>query len=79
MGTKIQTKRGRITRYGLACGYVERSDADEYRVSLWSEHGVLHVRAHDFKTGVRQLWHSTTDLREARRVFDTAKAAGREV
>jgi hypothetical protein len=62
--------KGRLTRYGLACGYVEQTWINETHVSLWMEHSTLHVRAHDHSEGKRLLWDSFSTVTEARKDFD---------
>ncbi len=41
------TKRGRVTAYGFACGYVERYERGEHRVTLLYEHGAYILRGFD--------------------------------
>ena len=43
----LKTKRGRLTAYGFACGYVETRelDGDDYSIRLWSEHGKCYADA----------------------------------
>jgi hypothetical protein len=69
----INTKRGRVTPYGLACGYIEQFEHNGKRVTLWLEHGALHVRAHDFTEHQRLFWDCPETLTAARARFDRAK------
>lgn len=69
----FKTSTGRCTPYALACGYIEQFEANEKRVTLWSEHGTLHVRAHDFKAHKRIFWDCPETLAQARKRFDSAK------
>lgn len=64
----LRTKAGWCTRYALACGYVEQSYGPGGSVTLWQEHGVLHVRqiAPD---GSRVRWDHPKTLRAARTLF----------
>jgi hypothetical protein len=57
------TRRGQLTAYALACGYLERRGA----FTLWREHGVYHVRGfgHD---GARH-WQSGQSLTWGRRML----------
>lgn len=79
--SRFRTLRGRLTRYALACGYIEQHDTNPanvregQRVTLWQEHGALHVRAHDFTTGQRLFWDCPATLKAARKRFDAAKRA----
>lgn len=71
--TAFYTKRGRLTRYGLACGYIERKRIGQVETTLWMEHGCLHVRQHDFGASQRVFWDSfDKDLTKARRRFTNA-------
>lgn len=71
----FRTKTGRLTAYALACGYIEQFEANEKRVTLWAEHGSLHVRAHDFANNKRVFWDCPETLTQARKRFDVAKRA----
>ena len=49
---KTHTKKGRLTRYGLACGYVERVETDtkspDFRsVELGMSGSVLYIRTYE--------------------------------
>jgi hypothetical protein len=69
----FRTKGGRLTPYALACGYVEQYNTETTRVTLWSEHGSLHVRVHDFAEGKRIFWDCPDTLTDARKRFDRYK------
>ncbi len=74
----FKTKSGRLTPYALACGYVERHETKPgtitgKSVTLWQEHGVYHVRAHDYDAHKRLLWESFDNLTPARKCFDRVK------
>ena len=71
---KFYTKNGQLTRYGLACGYIERHESNSQRVTLWLEHNAWHVLAHDFLHG-RLFWESHPTLTEARRLFSKTRTA----
>lgn len=58
-----------LTPYQLACGYVEQQEIKTTRVTLWNEHGVYHVRAHDFEQRGRLAWEVFTKLTEAREFY----------
>lgn len=68
----LMTVDGRVSAYGLACGYIERATLSETQLSLWCEHGVYHVRAHDFGGHGRLFWDSFRLLSAARKRFDMA-------
>ncbi len=64
-----------MTKQQLACGYVQREYLyDDATVSLWMEHGVYHVRAHDFETHTRLFWDAFPTLTEARKRYALAVA-----
>ncbi|KKK65146.1 hypothetical protein LCGC14_2977100 [marine sediment metagenome] len=72
MKLELTTKSGLISAYGLACGYTESKPGKGGSTQLWMEHGVFHVRKHDFDTGQRIFWKSFSTLAEARRAFAAA-------
>jgi hypothetical protein len=73
---KFKTKAGRVTRYALACGYIEEVTLGAIRLQLWNEGGpMLHVRAHDFAEHKRIFWDSFDTLTAARQCFDNFKKA----
>ena len=63
------TKRGDLTAYALACGYVETKSRGEKIARLWAEHGVFHVRTHDHGRGVRLVWEAFHKLGAARACY----------
>ncbi len=69
---KLKTKAGRLTRYGLSCGYVELAERgtekDLTRVCLYMENTFIEVSAYDRATGRRE-YVGELDVRSARRVF----------
>lgn len=58
-----------ITAQQLACGYIETKTVNSITVTLWSEHGVFHVRAHDFNNHERIAWETLTNLTDAKKEF----------
>jgi hypothetical protein len=74
----IHNKRGRLTAYGLACGYIEQHSTPLGRITLWQEHGTYHVREWLNEQG-RTFWHSFPTLTAARKDFAAAiRTAPRE-
>jgi hypothetical protein len=68
--TTLKTASGQLTRYALSCGYVEFSPTTASTViTLWREHGVYHVRAHNHETGQREAWRVFRTLTAARRFY----------
>lgn len=66
------TSAGWLTPYALACGYIERAElAGGVSVTLWAEHGTIHVRAHDALRG-RVFWDSFETVTAARARFTRA-------
>jgi hypothetical protein len=85
MATKFRDDDGRLTAYALACGDVEQYEIGDRhvwtlenpqlsgrQVTLWEEHGVYHVRHHDFERFGRISWSTHTKLSAARRYYDAA-------
>ena len=63
MSSKFYTKRGLLTRYSFACGYVEKKDG----LTLHMEHGVYHVRG--FRDNCR-IMSSFAHVHEARKFMN---------
>ncbi len=64
------TKRGRVTRYGLACGYQEYRERDGISIEMWGEHGIIHVCANNHnKVHMRIMWQSFHTMKDARLSF----------
>jgi hypothetical protein len=58
----------RITAYEFACGAVQTVTIGEWRVQLYREHNVYHVRAYRARDG-KQEWKSAHTLNDARLHF----------
>jgi hypothetical protein len=71
----LTDKRGRVTAYGLACGYVETKDGYGRTARLWREHGAYHVRATVTATRARVFWESFATLADARKRYAGALKA----
>ncbi len=70
---EIKTKSGELSSYGLACGYVERYEKNNVRLTLWKEHNAYHVRKHNFNDGTRIFWDTFNTLTEAKGLYKLAK------
>lgn len=66
---QTHTKRGRVTKYGLATGLQEYREKDGVRVTMYMEHSVIHVRCHSFNTHGRIGWQSFRNITDARFAF----------
>ncbi len=58
-----------LSVYELSCGGVEQNEHNGIRVSLWREHSVYHIRAHDFVAHSRLEWTSKRTLTDARKEY----------
>lgn len=71
---KMYTSKGRLTRYALSCGYVERyvfqSARYTHEVRMHMEHNVIFVRCEHGDT-----LYSGNDLQQARCAFDAERNA----
>ena len=70
---KLKTKSGWLTRYGLACGYIEQWENDGQRVTMDYKHGVLCVHAYDFSTHNHLFHLNFSTVKAARKYFTAAK------
>lgn len=66
---KLVTRGGRLTNYGLSCGYMERRYSGELRITLWKEGEGFHVRGVNRLTGKRDFWLTFDKLSDARKCF----------
>lgn len=78
---RFRTARGELTRYALACGYIQRAtDTGDYVTAgivldMWHEGGpLIHVRAHDHANGRRIDWQSFETLSAARKHWRAERA-----
>lgn len=71
LDSQFYTKRGRLTSYALACGYIEKHYDNSQSVTLWYEGSVYHVRHFDHKLIKWYLDSCYETLTEARKAFDT--------
>ena len=69
----LKNKSGRLTAYALACGYVELFEKGPHRLTLWREHGTLHVRHFNHESMERIFWECPETLTSARALFNRAK------
>lgn len=54
---KVINSKGRLTSYGFACGYIEKSQNNEIWKEIYKESGVFHVRAGKIGKGF-EIWDS---------------------
>lgn len=66
---RYYTQSGRLTRYALACGYIEQVEHNGVQTTLWASHGAYHVRQHDFGGRGRITWESFRTLTAARKRY----------
>lgn len=64
----LKTKKGRLTAYALACGYVEYRKTENVTTQFYSQHGVYFVR--QFKDGVKTTWKGFPSFGVAKKFFD---------
>jgi hypothetical protein len=67
----FKTKRGLVSAYGLACGYLQNFNANNLTIELSQEAGcqVYHVKIFNNLTCTRIEWLSFDSLKEARGQF----------
>jgi len=70
---KFYTKTGKLTRYSLACGYVEKTEINGQSLTLWMEYNTLHVRQHCHNHNKRIFWESFDSLTDARKFYNDKK------
>lgn len=68
---KFYTKKGDLSAYSFACGYVQSDSKEGIEKELYKEHGIFHVRV--FENGTRTKWESLYTLTEARKIYNSIK------
>jgi len=63
--TRFATKRGQLTAYALACGYIQRRGPWK----LYREHGVYHVKGFAPEHPGQLYWDTARTLTEARKIL----------
>jgi hypothetical protein len=67
---QFYTASGRLSEYGLACGYVERHTTGAVDTELYREHNCYHVRTFDGdKRPTRVAWSVADTLTEAHKHY----------
>lgn len=66
---ELKTKQGKLTAYGFACGYVERSGP----FTLLMEHGVYHVKGYGVNGRVYRSYRTLTQARRGLRTIRNAE------
>jgi len=72
MRTQFYNRDGSLSRYALACGYVERSERENVIVTMYQEHSVYHVRAFDHADRGRLAWKVFSTVTAARTYYRRA-------
>lgn len=68
--SEIYTKRGKLSAYGFACGYVERKETPFKRVTLSKEHNTYIVGA-SYKQTLDYYMQGFDTLAKARKLFNS--------
>jgi hypothetical protein len=63
------TKAGWLTRYALACGYIEKKSSKGIETKLYALHGVYFVSKYDFNEHTKDYDKSFTNLTDARKAY----------
>ena len=74
MEPKFYNKNGELSRYGFACGYVEKREKGNMKKEMYMEHSHFHVRMG--KNGEPTfLWQvfSNDELTKARKFYHSIK------
>jgi hypothetical protein len=73
MDKTFYNKKGELTRYALACGYIQRYEKNNQSIDMYCENAsCIHVRQFNRDTGKRIFWDSFTTLTEARKRYNKA-------
>lgn len=64
---------GSLTRYGLACGYIESTREGNSHLTIWLEHNCYHVRLTNDNGRVFWDTFDSNQLTQARKRYNQAK------
>lgn len=68
--SEIYTKRGKLSAYGFACGYIERKETPFKRLTLSKEHNVYIVTTYHKQT-LDYYTQGFDKLTQARKLFNS--------
>lgn len=70
MTPAIYNSKGRLTSYGLSCGYVEQKKlSNGCEIKMYMEHGVINIRAFNPDRAL-VMWDYARHVTAARAAFD---------
>ena len=70
---KFYNSKGELTKYALACGYIQQCEFKGMTLTLWRESNCIHVRQFNHLTNERIFWDSFDDnLTNARKRYNQA-------
>lgn len=72
LDSQFYNKKGELTKYALACGYIQKFYDNNQTVTLWMEHNTLHVRHFNHKTIEWYLDKCFDTLTDARKAYNLA-------
>ncbi len=66
------TTMSKLTKYQLACGYIQKTNVSGLEITLWHEHSHYHIRLHNFNSHKRVFWISSGDYGDFQRKYARA-------
>lgn len=75
---KFNNKDGSLTRYALACGYIQEFKKNNVRLTLYTEGCVVQVRAFDHGQECKRLFWETfesNELTKAKKFYNRFKSS----
>lgn len=69
---QLLTKQGRLTRYAMACGYIEKTETPRYFITLLMDGSAIMVRTYNRETGDRGQVNCRT-AREGYKAYNTLR------
>ena len=74
MNAQLLTKQGKLTRYALACGYIEKTETPKHFITLMMDGSTIMVRAYDRETRERGQCNCRT-AKEGYKMYKSLRAS----
>lgn len=71
---QLLTKQGKLTRYAMACGYIEKTETPKHFITLMMDGSVIMVRTYNRESGERGQTNCRT-ARDGYRAYNVLRRA----
>lgn len=74
MNARLLTKNGKLTRYAMACGYIEKTETPTHFITLMMDGNTITVRTYNRETRERGQCNCST-AKEGYRMYKALRAS----